>query len=100
MSQGQKCPCSMTALELLQQHIDLKKPVKSMLIIDNGNGWNVTMFGPDAAGLGTDHITLQSAVEEVEDRLVNLRRQSNVESKDGEVITDPVGVARALGAGR
>lgn len=82
-----KCPCSMTALELLREHIDIKKPVKSLLVIDNGSGWHVVMFGPDAAGLGTDHVTIQAALEEIEDRLVNLRRQSDVETVGGEALT-------------
>ena len=93
-----KCPCSMTALELLQGNLQISKPVKSLLVIDTGKGWNVTKYGPDAAGLGTDHVTIQSALEQIESDLVNLRRQSNVESVGGEVITDPAEVASALGA--
>ena len=77
----------MTALELLQSNIAAQKPLKSLLVIDTGSKWRVTRYGPDAAGLGTDHVTIQSALDEIERCLVDLRRQSNAESVGGEILT-------------
>ncbi len=82
-----RCSCSMTALELLQSNIAVSRPLKSLLVVDSGRGWNVTRYGPDAAGLGTDHVTIQSTIEEIERCLVDLRRQSNIESVGGEVLS-------------
>lgn len=70
----------------MQQNIAAVRPVKSILIIDNGHCWNVGMYGPESAGHGTDHVTVQSLIEATEALLVNLRRQTDVESAGGEVL--------------
>lgn len=98
------CPCSMTALELLQANIAVSRPTKSVLIEDRGNGWDVTMYGPDAAGrprdtAAPDCITIQAALEQIEAMLVNLRRQSDVETVGGEVLTGEA-MARELSGKR
>ena len=93
-----KCACQMTALELLQANLTVQRPLKSLLIVDNGSGWSVAVYGPDAAGVGTEHVTLKATLDQVEKGLVNLRRQSNFETVGGEVITDPEGIVRTLNA--
>lgn len=90
-----KCACQMTSLEILEDHIRVMKPNKSILIVDSGSGWTVTMFGPDNAGVPSEHITLQSALSEVEINMTNLRRQSD-EQLSGTIITDPQEILDAL----
>ena len=99
-----RCPCSMTGLEMLQEAIAIARPRKSLLIVDRGNGWDVTMFGPDSAGRPRDGaepdcITLQATVEQVEAMLVNLRRQSDIETVGGEMLTGEA-MVRELGGKR
>ena len=97
-----KCACAMTALELLQANIAVQRPVKSVLITDRGRGWDVVMYGPDSAGFPPPddepaHITIQSALEKIEECLVHLRRQPDVGAAPrGEIVTDPHEIARAL----
>src|SRR5438045_1078635 len=100
----QKCPCAMTGLEILQANLAVSRPMKTILITDRGNGWDVVMYGPDSAGCPPEqeapmHITIQAALESVEAALVNLRRQSDVETVSGEIITDGKEIVRALGGG-
>jgi hypothetical protein len=93
-----KCGCSMTAVELLQANIAHQKPKRMLLIVDWGNGWDVTMYGPESAGRPSrgdpDCITMPAILERTEELLVNLRRQSD--DVRGEVVTDPVEIARLL----
>lgn len=95
-----KCSCSMSSLELLQGNLAHQKPKRMVLIVDWGNGWDVTSYGPQNAGRpgrgDPDCITLQATLERVEDALVRLRREPEMES-GGEIINDPVEIARALG---
>lgn len=102
MSETKKCACEMTAMEILQQNLEVTRPSRSILIVDLGNGWDVTMFGPEMAGNplsepGPDHVTIQATIEAVERMLVNLRRQSESgDPPDGEIITDPDQIVQAL----
>jgi hypothetical protein len=64
--------------------------------VDKGHGWDVTMFGPESAGLPTSCQTVARVLEEVEEKLVNLRRQK--EMVRGEVITDPARIVEELEA--
>jgi hypothetical protein len=70
----QKCGCQMTAPELLIANVVGRDNIKSILIEDTGRGWSVTPYYPSSAGLGTDHITLQSAALAVERLMVEIRR--------------------------
>lgn len=95
-----KCPCSMTALELLQQNLSAQKPQRMVLIVDHGNGWDVTSYGPQNAGRprggDPDCITLQATLELIEETLVRLRREPDDDGVVGEIVTDPAGIVRAL----
>lgn len=92
-----KCIFDMTGDEILAEHVALAKPARSILIVDKGNGWDVTMFGPQSAGLPATCSTIAKVIEEVEDKLVNLRRQPD-KIERGEVITDPARIVEELGA--
>ncbi len=95
-----KCGCAMSAAELLVANAAHQKPKRSILIVDRGNGWDVTQYGPDSAGRprdgsGPDCITLQAAMELVEETMVKVRREPDPEAA-GEIITDPAEIARTL----
>lgn len=85
----------MTGTEILSEFIQIRQPAKSVLIVDLGHAWEVTMFGPDSAGLGTEHITVQSAMEAIEEAMINVRRQPDQMTR-GIVISDPAQVAKEL----
>lgn len=95
MSRKLKCACEITAAEALADRIDAEKPPRSVLIVDTGIGWTVTMYGPQCFGLPTEHVTLQSALEAVEGAMVNVRRQKD-DDKRGVVVTDPAEIARLM----
>lgn len=87
----EKCGCSMTTREILLASIAHQNPQKCLLIVDHGDGWDITAYGPDSAGWPPrdgerDCITIQAALERIEEELVLLRRQSNVEPT-GVVLT-------------
>ena len=50
MSRKLKCACEITAAEALADRIDAEKPPRSVLIVDTGIGWTVTMYGPQCFG--------------------------------------------------
>lgn len=92
-----KCACAMTGLEILEATLQITKPQKTILIVDTGRGWIVTMFGPDSAGdpAPNVHVTIQSALEAAETLMAELRRQPD-RMTVGYVISDPAEVASAL----
>lgn len=92
-----KCACAMTGLEILEDTLQITKPQKTILIMDTGRGWTVTMFGPDSAGdpAPNAHVTIQSALEATETLMAELRRQPD-RMTVGYVISDPAEVASAL----
>ncbi len=93
---SKKCVFDMTGDEILAEHIAISKPARSILIVDKGHGWDVTMFGPESAGLPTECITIAKVIEAVEEKLVNLRQQKEIVR--GEVITDPSRIIEELEA--
>lgn len=94
---SKKCVFDMTGDEILAEHVAVSKPARSLLIVDRGSGWDVTMFGPESAGLPTACSTIAKVCEAVEDKLVNLRRQADFIPR-GEVITDPARIVEELEA--
>lgn len=92
-----KCVFDMTGDEILAEHVALGKPARSILIVDKGHGWDVTMFGPQSAGLPTECSTIEQVVGAVEYQIVNLRRQED-KIERGEVITDPARIVEELEA--
>lgn len=94
---AKKCVFDMTGDEILAEHVAIAKPARSILIVDKGGGWDVTMFGPESAGLPTTCSTIAKVCEEVEGKLVNLRRQNDSIPR-GEVITDPARIIEELEA--
>jgi hypothetical protein len=93
---SKKCVFDMTGDEILAEHIAITKPARSILIVDKGNGWDVTMFGPESAGLPSTCATIAKVAELVEEYCVNLRRQKAIPR--GEVITDPARIIEELEA--
>mgnify|MGYP001560783587 CR=1 FL=1 len=93
---SKKCVFDMTGDEILAEHVAATKPARSLLIVDNGHGWDVTMFGPESAGLPTTCQTIAKVLEVAEEKLVNLRQQE--EMVRGEVITDPERIIQELEA--
>lgn len=95
--QCMKCACEMTGLEALQDALERTGPQKTILIIDKGSGWTVTMYGPDSFGdpAPNAHVTIQSALEAAETLMAELRRQPD-RMTVGYVISDPAEVASAL----
>ena len=87
----------MSGLELLNDTLAVIRPEKTILIVDAGRGWTVTMFGPDSAGDPDPrtHITIQSAISAAERLMVELRRQPDTPAR-GVVVTDPAEVAKTL----
>lgn len=98
--QCMNCACEMTGLEALQDALERTGPQKTILIIDKGSGWTVTMYGPDSFGdpAPETYRTVQATLERAEALLVNLRRQPNI-TRTGEVITDPQRIADELKGG-
>ena len=92
-----KCACQMTGLEILEDTLQISKPQKTILIVDTGRGWTVTMFGPDNAGdpAPNTHITIQSAIERTETLMAELRRQPD-RMTVGYVVSDAEEVAKEL----
>lgn len=92
-----KCACSMTGAEALEEYITTRKPKRVVLIEDVGLGWKVTMYGPDAFGLPWECRTVQSVLERTEECVVNVRRQPEHPER-GEIITDPARIIEEINA--
>lgn len=91
------CPCEMTAAELLAANTASRgDTLKSILIEDRGGRWHVTPYAACAAGLGSEHSTIQSAMEDAERWMVRLRRDETPPMTPGEVVTDPAEIVAAL----
>jgi len=98
MSEKTKCPCYIGGLAALQELLEKQKPNKTILIEDTGKGWRITTFGPECYGLGSEHVTIQSALDDAEQQMAALRRQPDTYTP-GHVITDPEEIAEALSKG-
>lgn len=92
-----KCACAMTTAELLSANTS-GKALRAILIEDHGSGWTVTPYYPAQAGLGTEHVTLQSAIQAVEDLMVKIRRDETPEHDPliSSVVTEPQEISDAL----
>ena len=95
-----KCGCAMSAAEMLVANIVHERPKRAILIVDRGNGWDVTQYGPQNAGrprdyTAPDYVTIQSTTQNVEEMLVRLRREPDMEA-GGTIITDPEQIVREL----
>lgn len=93
-----KCPCSMSAAELLAANTASSgDSLRSIFIEDRDGKWHVTEYSMSSAGLGSEHVTLQSAIERVETLMVKIRRDTTPpHDGSGDVVTNPVEIAQAL----
>lgn len=91
-----KCACEMTTAELLVANVAGRPGIKAVLIEDTGRGWKATPYAPSQAGLGTEHVTVQSAIVEIERLMVEIRRDDEPEPQLAGVVTDPAEVAKLL----
>ena len=91
-----KCACSMTMEEIWMEHAKRLAGKRFVVLIPESVGFTVVAFAEDSGGLRESFITVQAALERVEEYAVRQRRDPIAPPYEpGEVLTGEA-MVRAL----